>query len=57
MSHPIYNVLVIGAGWVSTQHISAYANNPHAQVRAICDINPDNARARAAEAKLQDVAI
>ena len=51
-----YGILVIGAGWVSTQHISAYINNPHAQVRAICDVNLDNARKRAEEAGLGDVA-
>ena len=51
-----YGILVIGAGWVSTQHISAYINNPRAQVRAICDVNLDNARKRAEEAGLGDVA-
>ncbi|MCF7958367.1 MAG: Gfo/Idh/MocA family oxidoreductase [Phycisphaerae bacterium] len=56
MSDKQYGILVIGAGWVSTQHISAYVNNPNAQVRAICDINLENARQRAAEAGLGDVA-
>ena len=56
MSEKQYGILVIGAGWVSTQHISAYANNPNARVCAICDINLDNARQRAAEAGLTDVA-
>ncbi len=52
-----YGVLIIGAGWVSTQHISAYKNNAHARVRAICNIHPDKARQRVEEAELADVAI
>jgi predicted dehydrogenase len=52
-----YGVLVIGAGWVSSGHISAYANNPNTQVMAICDIKPDNARKRAEEAGLSDVGL
>ena len=55
MAEKQYGILVIGAGWVSTQHISAYVNNPHAEVRAVCDINLDNARKRAAEAGLSDI--
>ncbi len=51
-----YGILVVGAGWVSTQHISAYVNNPDTHVVAICDINLDNARFRAKEAGLSDVA-
>jgi len=49
-------VAVIGAGWVSSQHIAAYVSNPHTRVLAVCDINPANARKRAEEAGLQDVA-
>ena len=56
MSEKQCGILVIGAGWVSTQHISAYVNNPNAKVCAICDINLDNARKRAEEAGLTDVA-
>ena len=52
-----YGVLIIGAGWVSTQHISAYKNNSHARVRAICNINPDKARQRVEDAGLAEVAI
>lgn len=55
MANDQYGILVIGAGWVSTQHISAYVNNPHARVRAICDINLENAHKRAKEAELTDV--
>jgi len=57
MTERTFGVLVIGAGWVSTQHIAAYAANPHTRVRAICDIRPEAARQRAEEAGLPDVAI
>lgn len=57
MAEKQYGILVIGAGWVSTQHISAYVNNPHSQVCAICDINMDNARRRADEAGLSDIGL
>jgi len=56
MAEKQYGILVIGAGWVSTQHILAYVNNPNAQVRAICDINLENARLRVKEAGLSEVA-
>ena len=52
-----YGVLVIGAGWVSTQHIAAYAGNPHTSVVAICSRRPEQARQRAQEAGLAGVAI
>ena len=57
MAEKTFGVLVIGAGWVSTQHIAAYAANPHTQVRAICDIRPEAARQRADEAGLADAAL
>ena len=57
MADKTCGVLIIGAGWVSTQHIAAYVRNPRAEVRAICDINLDSARQRAAEADLADVAL
>jgi predicted dehydrogenase len=57
MSKQSYGVLVVGAGWVSTQHIAAYVRNPHANVVAICDLRLDQARQRAAEAGLADVAL
>ena len=52
-----YGVLIVGAGWVSTQHIAAYLNNPNAAIVAICDRRIDAARQRAQEAGLTDVAI
>jgi len=52
-----YGVLIIGAGWVSTQHISAYKNNPRTEIRAICDINHDAARRRVEDFQLGDVGL
>jgi predicted dehydrogenase len=57
MNKSSYGVLVAGAGWVSTQHIAAYVRNPYAHVVAICDLRPDQARQRAAEAGLADVTL
>jgi len=45
-------VLIHGAGWVSTQHIAAFINNPHAEVVAISSIPLESSRKRAAEAGL-----
>jgi len=55
MAEKKLGVLIHGAGWVSTQHIQAFGNNPHAEVVAISSRKLDSARARAAEAGL-DVA-
>jgi predicted dehydrogenase len=52
-----YGVLVVGAGWVSTQHISAYVRNPHTRVIAICSRRLDQAGERAREAGLNDVVL
>ena len=57
MEDRTFGVLVIGAGWVSGQHIAAYQNNPRTEVRAICDINTDNASKRVRDAGLGDVAV
>jgi predicted dehydrogenase len=57
LQHKEYGVLIIGAGWVSTQHISAYKRNPRTQIHAVCNIHPAKARQRVAEAGLADVAI
>lgn len=43
-------ILIHGAGWVSTQHIQAFAKNPHTRVVAICSRTMEGARQRAAEA-------
>ena len=52
-----YGVLVVGAGWVSTQHVAAYANNPCTTVVAICDCSRDKAKQRIREARLAGVAV
>lgn len=57
MNKPASGVLVVGAGWVATQHIAAYARNPNAKVQAICDLDLAKAHQRAAEAGLDDVAL
>jgi predicted dehydrogenase len=49
-------VLVHGAGWVSTQHIKAFSNNPHTKVVAVSSRKLSSAKARAEEAGLKDVA-
>ena len=56
MTTPALGVLVVGAGWVSTQHLAAYVRNPRTQVLAICDLDLAKAHQRAAEAGLDDVA-
>ncbi len=42
-------VLILGAGWVSTQHIAAFKNNPHTRIAGICDRTVRGAEKRAAE--------
>jgi predicted dehydrogenase len=49
-------VLVLGAGWVSSQHIAAYRRNPATRVVAICDCIAEKAQGRAEEAGLKNVA-
>jgi predicted dehydrogenase len=56
MSEKTYGILICGAGWVSTQHIAAYKQNPATRVVAICDRSLDIARSRAGEQGLGDVA-
>jgi predicted dehydrogenase len=55
MSAPAYGVLVLGAGWVSSQHVAAYQHNPQTRVLAVCDRSLEKARARVAAANLSDV--
>lgn len=50
-------VLVHGAGWVSTQHIKAFQNNPHTQVVAISSRKVESAQKRADEAGLKKIQI
>jgi len=50
-------VLVHGAGWVSTQHIKAFENNPHTEVVAISSRKLESAQKRADEAGLRNIQI
>jgi predicted dehydrogenase len=52
MSERKLGVLIHGAGWVSTQHIEAFKNNPHTEVVAISSRKLESARRRAQEADL-----
>ncbi len=52
MSAEKLGVLIHGAGWVSTQHINAFKNNPHAEVAAISSRTLASAEKRAAESDL-----
>ena len=49
MSEKKLGVLVHGAGWVSTQHIQAYKNNPHTEVVAVSSRKIESARRIAGE--------
>ena len=51
-----FGVLIHGAGWVSTQHIEAYKRNPSTRVLAVSSLTVEEARNRASEAGLEDVA-
>lgn len=57
MNYKRMGVLIIGAGDVSSQHISAFQNNPHTEVKAICSRTRSSCEKRAEQANLQDVAI
>ncbi|MCQ6558754.1 Gfo/Idh/MocA family protein [Paenibacillus mendelii] len=35
---------VIGLGTISGLHLSSYAKNPHVELRAVCDVNPERAK-------------
>jgi predicted dehydrogenase len=45
-------VLIVGGGWVSSQHVAAFQKNPHAEVVGICGIPLANAQKCAATAGL-----
>ncbi len=55
MTAPSLGVLVVGAGWVSTQHVAAYERNAHTRVLAICDRYLERAQQRVAESGLEVV--
>lgn len=49
MSEEKMGVLIIGTGWVSTQHIAAFQRNPRTEVVAVCDVSRLAAEARCKE--------
>lgn len=51
----IYGVLIVGTGWVSSEHIRAFEMNPHSKVVAICSRTEAKARERAAQFHLEGV--
>jgi predicted dehydrogenase len=44
-----YGVGIVGTGWVSGEHIRAFTNNPHTEVKALCGRRLSSAEAKAAE--------
>lgn len=52
-----FGVLIHGAGWVSTQHIAAFVQNPDTEVVAISSRRFISAERRAEEAALHGVAV
>ena len=57
MSDKKYGVLVHGAGWVSTEHIAAFKNNPHSDVVAVSSRKLTSAQKRAEEAELEGIGL
>ena len=51
-----FGVLIVGAGWVASQHIAALTAHPRARVVAVASRSLDSARRRIAEAGASDVA-
>lgn len=45
-------VLIVGGGWVSSQHVAAFKNNPHTEIVGICSVPLANAQKCAAAAGL-----
>ena len=56
MAEKQFGVLVHGAGWVATQHIAAFEQNPHAKVVAISSRKLASAQKRADETGRNDIA-
>jgi predicted dehydrogenase len=46
-------VAVVGIGWVATEHLKAFSNNPHVRVGALCSRDEARARARLAQAGVE----
>jgi predicted dehydrogenase len=43
---------IVGTGWVSGEHIKAFQNNPHTEMRAVCSRRLERARQKIAEMRL-----
>jgi len=56
MTDKCFRVLIHGAGWVATQHIGAFLNNPHAEVVAISSRHLTSAQRLAEQYGLGSVA-
>ena len=44
---------IVGVGWVAGEHIRAYQANPLTEIRAMCSLTKEEARAKAAECGVQ----
>ena len=56
MNEKRYGVLINGAGWVATQHVQAFMNNPNARIVAISSLHLSDAQRLADQYQLKDVA-
>jgi len=56
MKHTQYGVLINGAGWVATQHVQAFKNNPNAHIVAISSLHLADAQRLADQYQLKGVA-
>jgi UDP-N-acetyl-2-amino-2-deoxyglucuronate dehydrogenase len=54
MNKKNFGVLIRGAGWVSTQHLAAFHENPATRVVAVSSRSLVGARKRASEAGLKE---
>ena len=57
MTKETYGAAIQGAGWVSTQHVKAYMNNPHTKVVAISSRKEESAKKLAEMCNLKGVKI
>lgn len=55
MSEKKLGVLILGAGWVSTQHIKAFQTNPNTEIVGICSRRLESCKMRAEEAGLTNI--
>ncbi len=57
MENALWGVGIIGTGWVATEYLAAFSQNPHSQVVALCSRSEEKGRARAQECGLKTVDI